>query len=68
MNMEKDETMESFFTNISHVKDQIVGIDVYTNEYDILQTVIEGLPSSWETFLVAVNGREEKPKFQNTLA
>ena len=31
MNMERDETVASFFTNISHVKDQIACIGVETD-------------------------------------
>ena len=34
------------------------------NEDDVLQTAIDGLPTSWETFLVAVNGREEHTNFE----
>ena len=64
MNMEKDETVASFFTNISQVKDQLASIDVETYEDDLLQTDIDGLLASWETFLVAVNGREEHPNFE----
>ena len=64
MKMEKDETVASFFKNISQVKDQIVSIGVNMNEYDILQTTIDRLPSSLETFLVAVNRRKEKPNFE----
>ena len=68
MKMEKDETMESFFTNISQVKDQLVSIGVETYEDDLLQTTTDGLPSSWDTFLAMVNGREEQFNFENTLA
>ena len=64
MNMEKDETMASFFTNISQVKDQLVSIGVEMDEDDIIQTHIDGIPSSWETFLVVVNGREERSNFK----
>ena len=58
LNMEKDETIASFFTNISQGKYHLVGIGVVTNEDDLLQTAIDGIPSSWDTFLAALNGRE----------
>ena len=64
MNMEKDETVESFFTKISQVKDQLVSVSVDMNDDDLLQTAINGIPSSWETFLAAVNGREDQPNFE----
>ena len=46
------------------MKDQIESINVETDEDDLLQTTIDGLPASWETFLVVVNGREEHPNFE----
>ena len=36
MKMEKDETVASFFTNISQVKDQLASIGVETDEDDLL--------------------------------
>ena len=47
MNMEKDDTVASFFTNISQVKDQLLIIGVNMDEDDLLQTTIDGIPSSW---------------------
>ena len=64
MNMERDETIASFFTNNLPMRDQITSIGLETDDNDLLQTVIDGLPSSWENFLVAVNGREEKSNFE----
>ena len=29
-----------------------------------MQTVIDGLPSSWETFMAYVSGRENQPTFE----
>ena len=62
--MEKDETVASFFKNISQVKDQLASIDVETDEDDFLQTAIDRLPSSWETFLFVINEREGNPNFE----
>ena len=31
---------------------------------DLVQTIFVGLPASWETFLVLVNGREVLPNFE----
>ena len=62
--MEKDETMASFFTIIYPVREQLAIIGVVVYEDDILQTAIDALPSSWETFLDVVNGREMQPNFE----
>ena len=64
MNMEIDETVASFFTNISQAKDQLVSISVEIDEDDLLGITIDGLRVSWETFLAVVNGREENPNFE----
>ena len=29
-----------------------------------MQTVVDGLPSSWETFLASVSGRDNQPNFE----
>ena len=58
MKMERSETIASLFTNISLVKDQLPSISVETDEDNLLQTAIDEIPASWETFLAAVNGRE----------
>jgi hypothetical protein len=31
---------------------------------DLVQTVVDGLPSSWETFLAKINARENQPDFE----
>ena len=64
MKMERDETVASFFTNISQVKDQLASICVETDEDDLLQTAIEEIPASWDTFLATINGREYNPNFK----
>ena len=64
MKMERDEIATSFFTNISQVKDQLASIGVEMGEDDLLRTTIDEIPSSWETFVAAVNEREEKPNFE----
>ena len=64
MNMQRDETVAYLFTKIAQVKDQLVSISVKTDEDDLLQTIFDGIPFSWETFLTVVNGREEQPNFE----
>ena len=51
LKIEKDEIVASLFTNISLIRDQLASIGVAMDEYYLLQTIIDGLPSSWETFL-----------------
>ena len=62
--MEKDESVNSFFTKISQLKDQLLAIGVNVEEDDLVQTMVDGLSSTWEAFLVAVNGCEVQPNFE----
>ena len=61
--MEKYEGVAPFFTKIAQVRDQLSAIGVPVDDDDLVQTVFYGLPSSWETFLAAVRGRETRPNF-----
>ena len=61
--MEKDEEVAPFFTKIAQVRDQLSAIGVPVDDDDLVQTVFYGLPSSWETFLAIVSGRETQPNF-----
>ena len=53
--MEKDESVASFFTNISQAIDKLMSIGVIVNDDDLIQTVVDGIACSWETFLVSIN-------------
>jgi hypothetical protein len=46
LKMEKDDTMASFFTKISQVRDQLRMIYVEVDDDDLVQTAMDGLPSS----------------------
>ena len=64
LKMEKEESMNSFFTKISQLKDQLLAIGVNVEDDDLIQIVVDGLSSSQEAFLVAVNHHEVKPNFE----
>lgn len=64
LKMENDESVNSFFTNISNLKDKLLAIGVSTNDDDLVQTIFDGLTSTWEQYLVVVNGRGVKPSIE----
>lgn len=64
LQMEKDDTVASFFTKISQIRDQLVAIGVNVDDDDFVQIVVDGLPPPWETFLYGVNARENQPNFK----
>ena len=56
--------MNSFFTKISQIKDQLLAIGINVDDDDLVQTTVDGISPSWEAFLVAVNGGDVHPNFE----
>ena len=56
MKMNKDEGVGPFFTKIAHVRDQLIAIVIVVDDDDLVQTVVDGILNSWETFLASVSG------------
>ena len=63
MKLNKDEGVGYFFTKIAQVRDQLIAIGIVVDD-DLVQTVVDGLPRSWETFMASVSGRENQPTFE----
>ena len=61
--MNRDEGVGPFFTKIAHVRDQLITIGITVDDDDLVETIVDGLPNSWETFLASVSGRENQPNF-----
>ena len=55
LKMEKDDYVPSFFTKISQLRDPLLVIGVTVDDDDLVQIVLDGPPSSWETFMVRIN-------------
>jgi hypothetical protein len=64
LKMGKDETISAFFSKIAQTRDKLVAIGVAVDDDDLLQTSVDDLPESWETFLSSVSGREVHPNFE----
>ena len=62
--MEKDEKVATFFSKIAQIRDQLLAIGDKVEDNDLVQTVFDGLPTTWETFLASVNGRGDQPNFE----
>ena len=58
LKMEKGESVASFCSRIAQIRDQLLVIGVTVDDDDLVQAIFDGLPSSWETFLSSVSGRE----------
>ena len=64
LKLNKDGSVGSFFTKIAQVRDQLLAIGITVDDDDLVQTMVDGLPSSWETFMTSVYGRENQPTFE----
>jgi hypothetical protein len=61
LKMEKGESVAYFCSRIAQIIDQILVTGVTTDDDDLVQEMFYGLPSSWDTFLSSVSGREIQP-------
>jgi hypothetical protein len=64
LKMEKGESVASFCSRIAQIRDQLLVTGVTVDDDDLVQAIFYGLPSSWETFLSSVSGREIQPTFE----
>jgi hypothetical protein len=64
LKMGKDKSISVFFSKISQTRDQLATIGVAVDDDDLVQTTVDRLLDSWETFLSSVNGREVQPNFE----
>jgi hypothetical protein len=64
LKMEKGESIASFCSRIAQIRDHLLVTGLTVDDADLVQAIFDGLPSSWETFLSNVSGREIQPTFE----
>jgi hypothetical protein len=64
LKMEKGESLASCCSRIAQIRDQLLVTWVTVDDDDLVHAIFDGLPSSWETFLSSVSGREIQPMFE----
>jgi hypothetical protein len=62
--MEKGEFVAFFYSRIAHIGDYLLVTGVTVDDDDLVHAIFDSLPSSRETFLSSVSGREIKPMFE----
>jgi hypothetical protein len=55
----------SFYSRIAQIRDQTLVTGVTVDDDDLVQAIFYGLPSSWETFLSIVSGRDIQPTLES---
>ena len=61
---QKSETMQSYFTRVAQIKDQLESIDDMVEEVEIVMTTLNGLPRDWEAFIRGICSRRKLTKFR----
>ena len=55
--------MQSYFTKVSQIKDQLEAIGDTVEEAKIVMTTSNGLPGRWEAFIRGICSRRKLTKF-----
>ena len=58
------ETMQSYFTRVAQIKEQLESIGDMVEEEEIVMTTLNGLPRDWESFIRGIYSRRRLTKFR----
>jgi hypothetical protein len=61
--MQSLETIQSYFTRVSQIKEQLEAIGDTIKEAELVVTTLNGLPRSWESFIQGINSRRKLTRF-----
>ena len=61
---QKSETMQSYFTRVAQIKEQLETIGDMVEEAKVLMTTLNGLPRNWESFIRGIYSRRRLTKFR----
>ena len=65
--MTKSDSVATYLMKVSQLRDQLKAIRDLIGDADLVMVTLNGLPSSWESFIQSVCGREKLPKFDRLL-
>ena len=61
--MKKAETMQSYFSRVSQIKEQLESIGDMVEEAEVVMTTLNGLPTEWDSFIRGICARRKLTKF-----
>ena len=53
------ETIQSYFTRVSQIKEQLEAVDEEVENVEIVITTLNGLPRSWDSFILGMCARRK---------
>ena len=57
--IQNSETMQSYFTRVSQIKEQLEAVEENVEEGDIFMTTLNGLPRPWDGFIQGICARRK---------
>ena len=57
------ETIQSYFTRVSHIKEQLEAVDEEVENAEIEKTTLNGLPRTWDSFIQGIYARKKLVMF-----
>ena len=63
MKIQHLETIQSYFTRVSQIKEQLEAIEENIEEGEIVMTTLNGHPRSWDSFIQGICARKKLIKF-----
>ena len=57
------ETIQSYFTRVSQIKEQLEALDEEVENAEIVMTTLNGLPRTWDSFIQGICSRKKLVKF-----
>src|SRR5229473_1083569 len=61
--IQNEETIQSYFTRVSQIKEQLEVVDEEVENAKIVMTTLNGLPRSWDSFIQGICARKKLVKF-----
>ena len=62
---QNSDTMQSYFSRVSQIRDQLESIGDIVEEAEIVMTTLNGLPRDWEAFIQGICSRRKLTKLLN---
>ena len=56
--IQNEETIHSYFTRVSQIKEQLEAVDEEVENAEIVMTTLNDLPRSWDSFIQGICGRK----------
>ena len=57
------ETIQSYFTRVSKIKEQLEAVDEEVENAEIVMTTLNGLPRTWDSFFQGICAKKKLVKF-----